>query len=120
LLLAEFEHSQACFSALGALGKPAEGVADEAVDEPLAFLSTDGAIDPWLADQLLLPLAVAREASTVRTGRVTRHLLTNAELIRSFLPGRIGVDGVLNEAAMVRVQPQLVVPTRSVGTIKLK
>jgi RNA 3'-terminal phosphate cyclase (ATP) len=105
MLLAEFEHSQACFSALGALGKPAERVADEAVDELSTFLTSDGAIDPWLADQLLLPLSLAKETSTVRTSRVTRHLLTNAELIRHFLPVRISVDGALDEAAMVRLQP---------------
>lgn len=105
MLLAEFEYSQACFSSLGALGKPAERVADEAVDELSLFLSTDGAVDPWLADQLLLPLSLAKETSMVRTSRVTRHLLTNAELIRHFLPVRISVDGALDEAAMVRLQP---------------
>ena len=51
LLLAEFENSQCCFYGLGALGKPAERVADEAADEFLGFLATDGVIDPYLADQ---------------------------------------------------------------------
>ena len=105
VLLAEFENSQACFSALGALGKPAERVADEAVDELATFLKSIGAIDSWLADQLLLPLSLAKETSTVRTSRVTRHLLTNVELIRHFLSVRISVDGALDEAAMVRLQP---------------
>jgi RNA 3'-terminal phosphate cyclase (ATP) len=52
LLLAEFENSQCCFYGLGALGKPAERVADEAVNEFLGFMATDGAIDPYLSDQL--------------------------------------------------------------------
>jgi RNA 3'-terminal phosphate cyclase (ATP) len=104
LLLAEFEHSQACFFALGARGKPAERVADEAVEALLAFLQTDGAVDAWLADQLLLPLALAPEPSALRTAEVTLHLLTNATLIGSFLPVRIAVDGPLGESAIVRLE----------------
>jgi RNA 3'-terminal phosphate cyclase (ATP) len=105
LLLAEFEHSQACFFALGARGKPAERVADEAVHGLASFLNTDGAIDPWLADQLLLPLAIIDKASTLRTSEVTHHLLTNAEVIRYFVPVNIAIDGTLGEAAMVSLRP---------------
>jgi len=105
LLLAEFEHSQACFFALGARGKRAERVADEAVEELLTFLANDGAVDRWLADQLLLPLACAGEASELRTGEVTLHLLTNAAVIREFLPVRISIEGELGRPATVRVEP---------------
>lgn len=41
-LLAAFEHSQCCFCGLGARGKRAECVADEAADELMDFLGTDG------------------------------------------------------------------------------
>ncbi|NQT87244.1 RNA 3'-phosphate cyclase, partial [bacterium] len=51
--------ARACFTALGAKGKRAETVADEAVDDLLAFLDTTGAVDGHTADQLLLPLAFA-------------------------------------------------------------
>ncbi len=40
------------FVGLGARGKPAEQVADEAVDELLAYLDRPGAVDPHSADQL--------------------------------------------------------------------
>lgn len=103
LLLAEFEHSQACFFALGARGKPAERVADEAVEELRTFLATDGAVDRWQADQMLLPLALAGQPSALRTSAVTTHLLTNAEVIRRFLPARIAIDGELGAAATIRV-----------------
>ena len=105
LLLAEFEQSQACFFALGAIHKRAEQVANEAIGHLARFLNSDGAIDPWLTDQLLLPLAIAEEASVIRTSNVTTHLLTNAEVIRHFLPVKIMVDGALGEAAMVNVNP---------------
>ncbi|MDJ0955888.1 MAG: RNA 3'-terminal phosphate cyclase [Arenicellales bacterium] len=103
LLLAEFEHSQACFFALGARGKPAERVADEAVQSLAKFLETNGAIDPWLADQLLLPLALAKQSSVLRTSEVTQHLLTNLEVIRHFLSVEIVVDGTLGEPASIRL-----------------
>ncbi len=104
-LLAEFEHTQACFFALGARGKRAERVADEAVQDLVAFLATGAAVDRWAADQLLLPLAFASGASVLRTAEVTRHLLTQAQLIPMFVPVRITVDGALGEPGTVRVVP---------------
>ena len=106
LLLAEFEPGRACCFALGARGKRAEQVADEAVDALAAFLRSDGAVDPRLADQLLLPLAMADGPSVLRTSEVTLHLLTNAEVIRLFLPVEIGVDGPLGSPATVYLRPE--------------
>jgi RNA 3'-terminal phosphate cyclase (ATP) len=103
LLLAEFENSQCCFYGLGALGKPAERVADEPADEFLGFLATDGAIDPYLADQLILPLALATSVSEIRTSKVTQHLTTNAEIVKKFLPVSIEVDGGIGQPASIRI-----------------
>jgi len=103
LLLAEFENSQGCFCALGARGKPAERVADEAVDELMDFVSTDGAIDAHLADQLILPLALASGTSELRTSRVTQHLLTNAEIVKMFLPVAIEIEGQAGRPGVVRI-----------------
>jgi RNA 3'-terminal phosphate cyclase (ATP) len=105
MLLAECERGQACCFALGARGKRAERVADEAVDALAAFLGSDGCVDPWTADQLLLPLAMAGGPSELRTSEVTLHLLTNAEVIRLFLPAGIGVDSPLGAAATIQVRP---------------
>lgn len=105
LLLAECEHSQACFFALGARGKPAERVADEATVSLLDFLDRDGAVDAWIADQLLLPLAIAPGRSLLHSSEVTAHLLTNAAVIQRFLPVRIEVGGARGKAALVSVEP---------------
>jgi RNA 3'-terminal phosphate cyclase (ATP) len=105
LLLAEFEQSQACFFALGARGKRAETVADEAVDRLAQFLVTGASIDHWMADQLLLPLSLAGEESHFVTSSATRHLLTNAGVIRMFLPVSIAIDGMPGEPARVRIEP---------------
>jgi len=106
LLLAQCEPGRACCFALGARGKRAERVADEAVDALAAFLGSDGAVDPWLADQLLLPLALADGPSELRTSEVTAHLLTNAEVIRLFLPVEIDVDGPQGSPATVQIRSE--------------
>jgi RNA 3'-terminal phosphate cyclase (ATP) len=76
----------ATFVGLGERGKPAEVVADEAVDELLAFEAVeDGVVDPHSADQILLPLALAEGRSIYTVTEVTEHLRTNASTIRAFL-----------------------------------
>jgi RNA 3'-terminal phosphate cyclase (ATP) len=105
VLLAEFETSQVCFFGLGERGKPAERVADEAVEQLIAFLETDGAVDKYLGDQLLLPLASASGPSRVRVSEVTQHLLTNAEVLRAFGAARIEIDADLGQPGWVRVSP---------------
>ena len=105
LLLAEFEYSQCCFFGLGARGKPAERVADEAVGELLVFLATDGTVDQYLADQLVLPLALCSGPSELRTSKVTRHLTTNAEIVQMFLPVSITIDGGIDQPGLVRISP---------------
>ena len=105
LLLVEFEHSQCCYFALGSPGKRADVVADEVADAVEEFMARDGAIDQHLTDQLLLPLAFANGKSILRTSKVTQHLLTNAEVIRAFLPTEIKIDGRIDEPGMVEINP---------------
>lgn len=96
-LKAQFENVQAGFSALGARGKPAERVADEACNALVDFVEADGAIDPHLADQLVLPMALASGESRFTTPQITRHLTTNIWLVQQFLPVRFEVNGAENE-----------------------
>ncbi|MBI3360786.1 MAG: RNA 3'-phosphate cyclase [Chloroflexi bacterium] len=93
-LTAEFENGVAGFSSLGEKGKPSERVAEEACLDFLAFRGhADAAVDMRLADQLLLPLALADGVSECTTCRVTQHLLTNAHIIRQFIDARIEIAG---------------------------
>jgi RNA 3'-terminal phosphate cyclase (ATP) len=92
LLAAQFEHGRAVFAALGALGKSSEQVADEAVDDLLAFLESEAAVDEHLADQLLLPLALAKGTTSFTTPRITPHLRTNAAVLQAFLPLKIRLE----------------------------
>jgi len=105
LLLAEFEFGRGCFSSLGELGKRAEHVADEAVDALIDFTETDGVIDQYLADQLLLPLSMGESESEILTSRITQHILTNAEIINTFLPTKITIKGVLGQPGYIQIKP---------------
>jgi RNA 3'-phosphate cyclase len=103
LLIATFEGSQCCFFGLGKIGKRAERVADEAVDQLREFLATDGAIDHHLADQLILPLALVPGVSELKPDKITKHLVTNANVIRMFLPVDIEVRGEPEHSGSVRI-----------------
>lgn len=104
-LIGEFENTQCCYFALGELGKPAEKVADEVVDQIEKFLATGAAIDEFLADQLLLPLSMAKNVSKFSTAKISNHLITNANVIERFLPVSIQIKGKLNSPGLVMIEP---------------
>ncbi|MEO2088313.1 MAG: RNA 3'-terminal phosphate cyclase [Gemmataceae bacterium] len=91
------------FFALGERGKPAEAVADEAVEQAIAFKESGCPVDPHAADQILLPLAFAAAPSEYRTSEVTQHLLTNIETVKRFVDREIECEGHLGETGTVRV-----------------
>jgi RNA 3'-phosphate cyclase len=105
LLLAEFEHGQCCYFGLGEKGKPAERVADEAVDALQAFLQSGAAVDQYLADQLLLPLALAEQPSELHTSQISHHLVTNAEVLRAFMEVKIEIHGEISQPGWIRIWP---------------
>lgn len=100
-LLMQCEGGRAGFSSLGERGKPAERVADEACDQLFAYVRAEGVADPHLADQLLVPMAIAPGSSSLATTAVTEHLLTNRWVIEQFLPGRIRIEGDRGEPGFV-------------------
>lgn len=106
----ECENAIEVFTGFGERGLPAEEVARAALDEMLAWLAAGVPIGAHLADQLLLPLALAG-GGAFRTLAPTPHARTNAEVIELFLPVRIGFveDGA--GTAVVRVAESSVLRT---------
>lgn len=82
------------FTAFGRRGVPAEQVAAEAVAAYVAWRDLDVPVGPHLADQLLVPLALAG-GGELATVPPTPHTTTNAAVIGRFLdvPIRIAHDG---------------------------
>lgn len=92
-ILLEFENTTAGFTSLGERGKKAERVAEDAAGEAAAYLTRSGALDPHLADQLVMPMALAEGESSFTTTEVTGHLATNMKVIEEFLPVEFGLEG---------------------------
>lgn len=103
LLLAEFENGSGCFTALGAIGKRAEKVADEAVDDLIEYLHSSGGVDPYLADQLILPLSLVNGESKYSASKITNHLVTNAEVVMKFLNVQIKVERQIDDSGQVKI-----------------
>jgi RNA 3'-terminal phosphate cyclase (ATP) len=81
----ESEHCAEVFTGFGELGVSAEKVAKDTVKLDEEYLSANVPVGSYLADQLLLPLALAGGGS-FRILAPTRHMTTNAEVKRLFLP----------------------------------
>jgi RNA 3'-terminal phosphate cyclase (ATP) len=94
---------RAGFTALGARGKPAETVGSEAVADLGQHLSTGAVIDPHLADQLVIYLALSRSESCFTTSCITSHLLTNLWVVGLFLPLHYKVRGEVGQAGRVEI-----------------
>jgi len=87
----EAEQVTAVFTGFGERGRPAEEVAKSAVEAAKVWLEADVAVDEHLADQLLLPMALAGGGS-FRTTKPSLHTTTNAEIIRRFLSVTICIE----------------------------
>jgi len=100
-LRAQFENVTAGFSTLGKRGKPAEKVAEEVCSALQHFIKTEATVDLYLADQLILFMALAQGKSSFFTEKVTSHLITNIGIIKEFLPVGIKIE---NETGQVQVK----------------
>ena len=91
LLELESENVTEIFTAFGEVGVSAEAVAEKAVREMREYLKAGVPVGEHLADQLLLPLALAGSGS-YRTLPLSLHARTQVDLIPEFLGVRITVE----------------------------
>jgi len=91
LLTLEHEHVTEVFAGFGAKMVRAEVVAGQALKEARDYIGSGAAVGEHLADQLMLPLALAGGGSFTAS-TVSRHALTNADVIARFLPVEIGFE----------------------------
>jgi RNA 3'-terminal phosphate cyclase (ATP) len=81
------------FTGFGRLGASAEKVASEATEEARAYLASQAVADEHLADQLLLPIALAGTGVFTAT-KMSLHARTNIEVISLFLPVHFAVEKI--------------------------
>ncbi|MBN1313635.1 MAG: RNA 3'-phosphate cyclase [Anaerolineae bacterium] len=99
-----YTKARAGFSALGRVGKPSEEVASEAAEALIAYHRQPAALDPHLPDQILPILAVAEGPSILTTQEITRHTLTNINVIQHFIDRSITVEGAEGQPGTVRIE----------------
>jgi RNA 3'-terminal phosphate cyclase (ATP) len=91
LAMLEYEHLTEVFASYGDKGTSADQVASRLVHQVRGYLVQEAPVGEHLADQLMIPLALAalqgRCGQYFATG-LTPHALTNAEVIEKFLPVR--------------------------------
>ncbi len=96
-LVLAHEQVTVLFTAIGERGKTAEQVANAVCKQALGYLATDAAVDEYLADQLLLPMALAGGGSFT-CASVSEHTRTNAFMIEKFLPVTIQFQHMADRA----------------------
>lgn len=103
VLLLEVERAQGreLVAGFGEQGTRAELVASRACAELAAFLAADVPVGEHLADQLLLPLAIA-SGGAFRCTPLSRHATTNIDTIGRFIEVPIRVEPA-GDAVIVRV-----------------
>jgi RNA 3'-terminal phosphate cyclase (ATP) len=84
VLAIEAEHVTEVFTGFGERGRPGEEVAKSAVEATRIWLEAGVPVDEHLADQLLMPMALAGGGS-FRTTKPSLHTNTNAEVIQRFV-----------------------------------
>ena len=72
------------FTGFGEVGVRAEAVATKVANEARSYMAAGAPIGKYLADQLLVPMALAG-SGRFRTGSLSQHATTNIEVIRQFL-----------------------------------
>jgi RNA 3'-terminal phosphate cyclase (ATP) len=100
-----FEEGFGGCTAIGERGVSAEKVGAQAGRCLADFVRSGAAIDEHLSDQMLLYAALAEGASEWTTPAMTRHLETNADVIREFLPARLWWEQTGEAMWTVRVEP---------------
>jgi len=102
-IVAELEYANVTevITGFGQKGVTSEAVAHAVINEIRRYLAARVPVGEHLADQLMIPLAMAR-GGTYKTMPLSRHSLTNIEIIRKFLDVAITVESIENGNVLVR------------------
>lgn len=100
---ARFEHSIAGFSALGAIGKKAETVGEEAAADFIKYYKTGAALDRHMADQIVLYLSLCSQESSFTASAISSHLATNLWAIGLFHDISYTLEGKTGEKGMIKL-----------------
>lgn len=101
---ATYENGFGGSAVMGARGVRSEAVAQSAFEELFDFMSSDATLDPFVADQFLIPACLAEGTTQFKVSRLTRRLLTTAWVIKQFTPIHITIKGLENGPGSITIQ----------------
>lgn len=105
LIAIEGESVTEVVTGFGIKGVAAEKVASDACDEAERYVRSDVPVGSHLADQLLIPMALAGSGS-YRTLAPSAHTLANAGVVRRFLDVPIAIDAEGEDVYRVTIGPR--------------
>ncbi|MEW6736450.1 MAG: RNA 3'-terminal phosphate cyclase [Acidobacteriota bacterium] len=91
------------FTGFGEKGVRAEAVAEQAVKAARRYLAANVPVGEYLADQLLLPMAMSGGGSFITLG-LSRHATTNIDVLEKFLDIEINTTPVAKSAFLVELK----------------
>lgn len=98
----ESDHLTEIFCGFGEKGQKAEEVADRVAIQALEYLESTTPVGRYLADQLLLPMALVGSGE-FETLEPTAHFYTNADIIKQFLNVDIETTPLEGQRYRIRV-----------------
>jgi len=101
---AAFERGLGGASVMGTKGVRVESVAQSAFEELFQWLRTSGTVDPFLADQILLPACFAETACSFTVSKLTERFMTSVWVIKQFLPIHVTVKGSVDGPGSVSIR----------------
>ena len=102
LLEIDSEYVSEVFAGFGKRGLPAEKVAEDTAEEVREYLNAGVPVGKHLADQLLVPMALAG-GGKFKTLKPTLHTETNMEIVQKFLDVNITTDQISDKVWEIRI-----------------
>lgn len=97
ILFAEYDNCIIGWDSLGERGKKAEVVGQEAALGLLKQMNSNGTVDEYASDQILVFMAFCSDKSIIRIPKLTGHAKTNIWLIEKFLQAKFSIRNNLIE-----------------------
>jgi len=104
VVVAKCEKSLLGGDSLGAKGKPAEKVGEEAASKLLEDLRSGAALDRHMGDMIIAPAALACGKSRVRAAQMTMHAYTVIELVKKIAGVNVRVQGGIGETYEAEIE----------------
>ena len=99
-----FERGAGGSAVMGAKGVRVEHLAQTAFDELFEWMKRPETVDPFVADQILLPAAFSENGCVFSVSKLTERFTTSVWVIKQFLPIHITVKGKIDGPGTVSVK----------------